>query len=109
MAFLLTLPAPAISQDANTFGTGNTFLSHCGDELRDECVIYSVGVWHGAMTMTSLVEPIVCFPSGVTGGQLFRVGINFMRDNPDKGHWKPAELLVMSWAEAFPCQPGQKP
>ena len=45
----------------------------------------------------------LCFPSNVTNGQLVRVVYKFLRDNPEILNQGSAYLILMAYADAFPC------
>ena len=46
----------------------------------------------------------VCFPDRVTGAQLIRVVLKFIRENPDKAHLPTVGLIVLADLQAFPCE-----
>jgi hypothetical protein len=50
-----------------------------------------------------------CLPDEVTHGQMMRVLIKFIKDHPEKAHFKTGVLEVESFMDAFPCkQPSKK-
>lgn len=54
----------------------------------------------------------VCFPAGDTLelGQIVRVVLKYIRQNPEQAHLQSATLVFMATRAAFPCaKPTQKP
>ncbi len=45
----------------------------------------------------------VCFPTGVTAGQLEKVWIKWANDNPEYLQYEASNLVLIAFAEAWPC------
>lgn len=84
------------------FASGNQWLRLCDDvSWNTACVAYALGLYQGV----ALMKPNpVCLPEGVDTGQLYEVGVAFMRANPALAHHGPSALFTLSWVQAFPCK-----
>lgn len=96
-------PSQAQANDAGPFTSGSNFALFCneGTTVGGTCLTYTIGVFHALRETTRGLN--VCLPKGVSTGQLFNVGIKYIRENPELGHYAPAPLLIASWERAFPC------
>jgi hypothetical protein len=110
MAALLIVAAPAKAQNerADAFERGNNFVRFCEGSIRNkiECMAYLLGVFHGSQFGGA--TKTVCLPEGVDTGQLYEVAMAYIRNNPARAHWAPFGLMLLSWKEAFPCEPWKK-
>ena len=108
---LLTMSSPGIAQVDPTapLNSANNFQRLCQSDasLTTYCMTYVLGTYH-ALRETSRASG-VCLPKGVDTGQLFEVGLQYIRQHPELGHYAPAPLLIASWEQAFPCPNGQTP
>jgi len=59
------------------------------------CLGLVQGVWYASAN--------VCTPAGVTFGQLQRVVLKFLQDNPEKLNLNQNLLAEMALSKAFPC------
>jgi hypothetical protein len=126
----LVFAAQAASSAAdidNPFGTGNLFLPLCtgedplwGGEGTRLCTTYIAGFLEGfsggvvrAVDAGSQADADVaikrfrgyCLPSGVTGGQLRDVLVQYLEENPASRHKSVGPLVLRAFQEAFPCKP----
>lgn len=101
--FATSSPSMAQADAASPFLSGNNFQLFCYDNSTPGamCLTYTMGVYH-ALRETPRGGG-VCLPKEVNTGQLFSVGIKYIRANPELAHYSPAPLLIMSWERAFPC------
>ena len=67
------------------------------------CYGYVSGVTDGAVSAEAL-HPEICFPDGVTNGQIFDIALKFVRDNPDIRNWSTKNLIFVAVVKAFPCK-----
>ena len=111
-AVAATITAPVKSEvplERGALTSGNRFESECGETNSTQytyCIGYSTGMWD---IMTLDRGWGICPPEGVQMGQVLKVGIVYMRNNPAKTHLTPGLLLLQSWQEAFPCPKAPKP
>lgn len=105
VAVLVGLTSTASAQDKFISESGTVFLEQCSRTVTDMCVFYTAGVWHGAISMGAFIpgKQFFCFPEKSTMGQMLQVGLKYMREHPEMQHLRASELLVLSWATAFPC------
>lgn len=45
----------------------------------------------------------ICFPADVETGQMTRIALKFVRDNPEKAHERTPVLVISALQKAFPC------
>jgi hypothetical protein len=102
---LISTPVPGDAQEnaAGALASGNNFALFCNGVTTASvsCLAYTLGVFHALRETTRGSN--VCLPNGVDTGQLFSVGVKYIRENPELGHYAPAPLLIASWERAFPC------
>lgn len=55
-------------------------------------------------SVDSHVGPPICRPSDVTTGQLVAVAVKYIRGNPAQWNWDARSLILLAFAEAFPCK-----
>lgn len=46
----------------------------------------------------------ICFPSGVTPGQLARILVTAMRRHPEREHEPSIDFAIYAFSSAFPCR-----
>lgn len=67
------------------------------------------GIWgraiQGANSLLSANPPIICIPQPVPTSQLARVVVRYLRDNPSRLHERDTSLVLIAFADAFPCPP----
>ena len=49
------------------------------------------------------MDPILCTPSGVTGGQVFAIIGNYLKAHPEKWNESGSEIIFKALIEAYPC------
>lgn len=82
------------------FLRGNWFVRNCDSrEWELACAAFILGYYQGSQTRVKTV----CLPEGVDTGQLITVGLNYMKQNPQRGHIVGMALLDEAWEQAFPC------
>jgi len=102
--------------------SGNAFMRLCSavekDKTTDQeaatsiaCVSYVSGFVAGvtahagfaAYKMKQKVPTMFCLPEDVEPGQLVRVVLKFVRNNPEDAHRRTDVLIARALREAFPC------
>ncbi len=93
--------------------TGNELLEMCDIELTKDssvsefqdtafCHGYIVGAYEGMKYMAK--QKVWCRPEGVTFGQIKKVVIKYLKENPQRLHELYVELVLSAMREAFPCK-----
>lgn len=128
---LCTIALPAFSEDsfAKFTKSGNAFLSTCSVIDKDSskltdieaiqvaaCTEFIEGLIQGVELESYYVGSIYAIPSGnaptpicmplpteVTNGQIIRISLKFIRENPDKAHMQTAGLVALALKGAFTC------
>jgi hypothetical protein len=103
---LLTLLIPATSF-ADSFKTGNDLLINCESELQVDtahCLEYIKGIYdaHATFVAWGYMEPRFCVPKGVTVGQLRKIVVKYLNDNPQILHQSGSGRVSNSFFDAFP-------
>jgi len=83
---------------------GNTLLSKCSEEPgvdRGFCLGYVIGVTDANFSIGKTSR--VCFPDNVTQGQLEKIVVKHLEDNPGTLHYDASVLVVTALELAFPC------
>jgi hypothetical protein len=116
----LVLCAVAAFSADEKYVDGNELLSKCSStvklldneklsssEMQDAkwCSGYVNGIDDGIeiASATGNTAKLYCIPEGVTTGQAIRVLVKWLRNHPEKLH-QSRVLVVVSWADAFPCK-----
>ena len=92
-----------------SFKTGSSILESCERESwfnKGYCLGYIIGVSDAANTLAvwkGFAESI-CTPQGVTSGQLQKVVVNNLNENPEELHLNASSLVLNALSEAFPCE-----
>jgi hypothetical protein len=92
--------------------TGNELIEHCdkfGVEVTSEdwqqnayCMGYIVGVIHGMEYLDFKKQ--ICIPTkNVKQGQIIKVVIKYLNDNPQRLHEQYTHIIYLAITEAFPC------
>lgn len=94
---------------ADVFYTGNQMLERCNSELvsaRDFCTGFVAGSLDAPNIWASwgMFDQVICFPDGTPLGQLRKVFVKHMEENPEKLHLAAASLSNNAFALAFPCE-----
>jgi Rap1a immunity proteins len=121
---LLAMPAGAMPQgkpsqstpppDNGLLQTGNDYLAMCGSAFEAKglsgvtCISYTWGLFTGLSTTQRLFAaleraPMVCVPATVSMGQLARITLKWLQENPTSLHEPLGELMIVSWFNSFPC------
>jgi hypothetical protein len=119
----LCVPLSGSSQTIETPDTsGNAFARLCSAIDRDDvtnsnyghvmaCIGYVSGFVSGVEFGAGFVEDQAgkkvrkpfCRPEEVENGQLIRVVLKYIRDNPEKAHQPTSWLLMDAFGKAYPC------
>lgn len=123
-ALLAMLAAPLSAQTTeHPFDSGNAFSRVCSMVEKTDltptekergvgCLLYIAGFVQGAeisitaardQTKQPTLPMPFCRPDGVETGQLIRIVLKYIRENPEDAH--QSTMLVALWAfqKAFPC------
>ena len=88
------------------FESGNTLLSDCQDENKYMyCLGYITSVSDAFETLQEWegFENYICLPGSVTRGQLKKVVIKYLEENPVDLYISASNLVLASFIKAFPC------
>lgn len=105
---------PAFAQKVGIL-SGNDYLLVCrGLVERDPesnmrnaylCSGYTQGVIHSDIAISHITgSTIACIPKNITPNQAVKVAYKYMNNNPDKTHYIAADLILVSFRNAFPCK-----
>ena len=112
MAAMLLASTVSVPAQARPFVTSKDFLDFCAvDEPYNQatCSAYVWGLAEGLRTMAMNYKPdFWCMPPRVNMKELYDIGRAFMLNNPDLQHYKPSDLLTLSWQQAYPCPIGDE-
>jgi len=123
-ALLSALSLPLYTQTLESPDTsGNAFARVCSAMDRDNknqveflqtmsCVFYVNGFADGVEREASFAEDktarrvpkAFCRPDVAENGQLVRVVLKYIHDNPEQAHEVTMHLMVRALAKAFPCK-----
>jgi hypothetical protein len=103
--------------------SGNAFLRVCSSVEHDiqtqiemgyvvSCAAYITGFIDGVKFGTSYaadktgkkIPSLLCFPDEVETGQIMKILLKYIRDNPAEAHQRTDILLVNALRQAFPCK-----
>lgn len=106
----LSVPQPAL---ASITDTGNEFYTECRRAFDEPgkpmefgiCLGFLQGVLYREQFLTGSK---ICTPKNATNGQLMDVVLAYLRDNPKNRNLPPMLLILIAFAEAYPC-PVAKP
>lgn len=102
LAVFVAIPADA-QEGGAPFQTGEKFVRMCVTETAEtwllSCMSYSLGTLHGAQSE----RRTICPPKGVDQGQMFWVGVAYIKAHPEKAQSAPYALLLESWRASYPC------
>lgn len=124
---LAALPVCAEDKFQIPRSSGNAFLQTCSAVDKPTEAMTSIEMLHGNICLAYIVGLVdgvslqvdlsrvsshaelfpYCLSDEVGNGQLVRVLLKYIRDNPAKAHLPTATLFGMAMKEAFPC-PTQK-
>jgi hypothetical protein len=121
-ALSLFVSSPLLAAQMQTFKSGNKLLSECSPlfsqnkskiELLAEasCFSYIKGVFdlHQTLVARGKIEAQICKPLDVDLGQIGRVIIKYIEDNPDKVNITASSLILPALSEAYPCPSASQP
>jgi Rap1a immunity proteins len=103
--------------------SGNSFVRDCSvvekeqttaaeDTASAACVLYVAGILRGAELGSSLTRleandttlpKLFCRPDNVESGQVAKIVLKFVRENPEKANEETALLVMRALVRAFPC------
>lgn len=86
---------------------GNELLSICGEDdafSRGYCLGYIRGLTIGVDYLLVTKDAKICYPDGVTWGQIKDVAVSYIRRNPAKRADRAIFLVGLASAEAWPCR-----
>jgi len=124
LVLLCALAVPTFPEE-QLYESGNAFLRSCSvvekapihptdSELFNDlqCIGYLNGLVDGVALeasyesndgKTAAFQPFFCVTEGVETGQLVRIVLKYIRDNPDKAHLRTVWLAGAALRKAFPC------
>lgn len=85
--------------------TGNDFLKYSEGSLEQKT--YILGMVTGVSGMSYFFKD-VCLPAGSNFGQLEKVAIKYMDNNPKDLHFPGVGLVFEAFKDAYPCKPAKK-
>jgi hypothetical protein len=102
--------------------SGNAFVRLCSSVERGMstqievgyvmgCVGYVAGFIDGVRFGTAYAEDkagkkvpsLLCFPDEVENGQITKILLKYIRENPKEAHQRTAVLLAIALQQAYPC------
>lgn len=82
--------------------------SNSTDDLMNSalCIGYITGIWDTILTFQAGSDKIkgACFPENATTGQMVRVVVKFLEENPKDLHNPEAILVLKTFNINFPCK-----
>ena len=106
-ASLAGLPVHSVfAQDSNV-DSGNFWMEYCKPNDLDPALVsmiygFTSGLKIGASTFGNEIKGY-CIPDSVTNGQKALVVCKYLRDNPNHTHEAIFYLIVLAYAESWPC------
>jgi hypothetical protein len=122
---LATGPSQNIDKRESVSESGNAFVRTCSSvdapsgEKSDlvlaqvaVCAAYVDGLANGIQLELDLLEsdgkgkfpePHCAGDGRVEVGQMIRILLKYIRDNPEKAHWPTAALFALAMKQSFPC------
>ena len=106
------------------YESGNAFVRFCSvadkvDKSSSDsdvqhaasCAFYVLGFVHGVEYGTGFTETTkgknalqpFCRPDGVENGQMVRIVLKFIRENPEEAHKATPLLITLAMAQSYPC------
>ncbi len=79
--------------------TGNMLSEFCVDGFAKHR-----GICMGYITGVAAVQKSACIPDGVKWGQVKKVAIKYIAENPEIAHKNAFEIVVSSLKNAWPCK-----
>jgi len=107
---IVLFAAPLAGQEASAGHdmTAGYLLEQCKKET-SFCYGYVEAVWDSTVveaTLNSMVATkIVCYPKGVTLGQMTKIVVKYLNAHPEQLQLNPYAQVVAAMNEAFPCKP----
>ena len=108
ITLLVTLGIPMGSY--GQFTSGNELLGYCKSEEEGAggvaCISYLMGVvdTHDNISSEGVMDKYFCSPEGVNGGQLSKIVVKYMEENPEQIHYSGTYLTLSALIEAYPCE-----
>jgi hypothetical protein len=101
--FLCAFAQPAFAQVDQS--TGNYMLQPCKSSIvrGDANNPFMQGVCSGTVEALYFSSPVICGRQGVTVGQMTRVTIQFLEQNPQRLHEPFLKLAREAMTKAWPC------
>jgi len=112
VALLVCVAAVPAQTPELIWHSGNAFLSTCAlagktsNELTSaqmgamsDCLPYVRGLDDGI----GLLNTPYCEPDGLTNGQVLRIFVKYINDNPESAHLQTSKLYLLAMEKAFPC------
>lgn len=119
---LFLICTPLSAQTKETLTTGNAFLRTCSivekETLTDlesltmiHCLVHVDGFVNGVETEQRFAEAYMhqevplpfCVPESVELGQMIRIVLKYIRDNPAEANKYTAVLITRALGKAYPC------
>ena len=102
-AALATTASPTVP----SFESGNSIYSSCAGTGTHytACLGYITGVadTYLYLQVTRRLPQMICFPLGVTQGQIVDTVVRFLVDHPESRHTTASSLVRDALKSAFPC------
>jgi hypothetical protein len=115
-ALLLFVSSPLPAAQMQTFKSGTKLRSECAplssqnknttERLFEaSCLNYIKGVFdlHQTLVAREKIEPQICKPFDVDLGQMGRVIMKYIEENPQKMKITSSSLILPALREAYPC------
>lgn len=122
----LTVCGSICSQEKQEFPStsGNAYLRECSVIEKDmndltqpdmkylfSCIAYTEGVLDGIQAEDAFQKVTAgksqtapfCVPDAADNGQIIRITLKYIRNNPEEAHQRTAVLILEALREAFPC------
>ena len=74
-------------------------------QQRAGCYDYVVGVSDMILDFPAIsgIKPTVCYPNGVTAGQIVDVAVQYLASHPQERHYTASSTVLRALRQAFPC------
>lgn len=116
LTFLFVSPEiHATERDGNKLLTDCSIAINVMEDVSKEptqitSTAYCLGHVRGADDMHNLYravsksKPLYCMPSGVTMGQMVRIIVKYLKENPEQLHEDGTMLIAAALRDAYPCK-----
>lgn len=107
--FVLSLVAPIfglllVATDAKAMLSGNDLMEYCTGLEKNSAYGICLGYVSAISDVgQSKIKKDFCVPQNVIRGQLTKVAVKWLEENPDKLHFSANSLVSAGLANAFKC------